>query len=209
MDKQNNINNEQNEITEERSAAMIEMMVGRGLIGDQKIDSEKIRQAQQEKKKKSFQNTMLLLTHYRNIAWMLECFPDTIAEELDKPFENLDALISSVDVEMAWGNRKLESRLESIKKSRILIDRVNEALTVLKKKPDNGSQLYDLIYLTYISPEKLSHTEILYRLNMSSRHYYRLRDQAVTIISIRLWSAPDTDVSCWLDMITILEGLNG
>ena len=53
MDKQNNINNEQNEITEERSAAMIDMMVGRGLIGDQKIDSEKIRQAQQEKKKKS------------------------------------------------------------------------------------------------------------------------------------------------------------
>ena len=58
MDKQNNINNEQNEITEERSAAMIDMMVGRGLIGDQKIDSEKIRQAQQEKKKKSFQNTI-------------------------------------------------------------------------------------------------------------------------------------------------------
>ena len=56
MDKQNNINNDQNEITEERSAAMIDMMVGRGLIGDQKIDSEKIRQAQQEKKKKSFQS---------------------------------------------------------------------------------------------------------------------------------------------------------
>ena len=50
MDKQNNINNEQNEITEERSAAMIDMMVGRGLIGDQKIDSEKIRQAQQRRK---------------------------------------------------------------------------------------------------------------------------------------------------------------
>ena len=67
MDKKKDIINEQDEIAEEKSSAVIDMMVGRGIIEDQRIDSEKVRQAQQERKKKSFQNTMLLLTHYRNI----------------------------------------------------------------------------------------------------------------------------------------------
>ena len=68
--------------------------------------------------------------------WALECFPSTIVEELDRPLDDLDALISYVDVEMSLDNRKLESRIESIKKSRLLLDRVNDALTILKKKPD-------------------------------------------------------------------------
>lgn len=87
------------------------------------------------------------------------------------------------------------------------MERVNEALTVLKKKPENGERLYKLIYLTYIAPERLSHNELLYRLDMSSRHYYRLRQQAITILSIRLWAAPDTEVDVWLDMLTLIEGL--
>ncbi len=68
------------------------------------------------------------------ILWALECFPSTIVEELDRPLDDLDALISYVDVEMSLDNRKLESRIESIKKSRLLLDRVNDALTILKKK---------------------------------------------------------------------------
>ena len=98
--------------------------------------------------------------------------------------------------------------MEGVRKSRILIDRVNEALTVLKKKPENGEILYRVIYETYITPEKIDLTGILYRLSMSQRHYYRLRSQAITIISLRLWSAPAKDVDFWLDVLTLLEGLN-
>ncbi len=62
--------------------------------------------------------------------------------ELEKPFEGVDALTRHMDVEMAMGNRKLENRMDGIQKSRLLLDRVNEALTVLKKKPENGEKLY-------------------------------------------------------------------
>lgn len=126
----------------------------------------------------------MLLKHYRTIAWMLECFPDSIAEELDQPFGGLDELIDRIDIESSLDNKKLESRIAGIQKSRILLDRVNEALTVLKKKPSDGERLYNLIYQTYITPEKLSLTDLLYRLDLSPRHYYRLREQAVTILSI-------------------------
>ena len=77
-----------------------------------------------------------------------------------------------------------------------------------KKKPNDGEKLYNLIYETYIAPEKLSLTDILYRLDMSPRHYYRLREQAITILSIRLWAAPGKDVDFWFEMLTLLEGLS-
>lgn len=101
----------------------------------------------------------------------------------------------------------MESRIESIKKSRLLLDRVNEALTVLKRKPEHGEKMYEVIYMTYLAPEKLSHNELLYRLNISSRHYYRLRTQAIGIISLRLWSVPSTEMDSWFEVLTLLEDL--
>ena len=53
--------------------------------------------------------------------------------------------------------------MDGVQKSRLLLDQVNEALTVLKKKLENEEKLHQLVYLTYISPEYLNHTEILYR----------------------------------------------
>jgi hypothetical protein len=186
---------------------MIGLLTDRGILPDTGIENEKVREARKEKRKNTYHNTMMLLQHYRTIVWLFECFPENVAGELEKPFERVDMLLGQVDLEVSWGNRKLESRLEGIQKSRLLLDRVNEALTVLKKKPEDGERLYKLIYLTYIAPERLSHNELLYRLDMSSRHYYRLRQQAITILSIRLWAAPDTEVDVWLDMLALVEGM--
>lgn len=198
---------EQQEKMQVQSDAMIGLLTDRGILPDTGIDNEKVREARKEKQRNTYHNTMMLLQHYRTIVWLFECFPENVARELEKPFEGVDTLLEQVDLEVSWGNRKLESRLEGIQKSRLLLDRVNEALTVLKKKPENGERLYQLIYLTYIVPEKLRHHELLYRLDMSSRHYYRLRQQAITILSIRLWAAPDSDVDVWLEMVALIEGM--
>ena len=188
---------------------VFEMLTKRGLIGDKRILNEKARDAQQQKNKMAYHNTLLLLKHYRTIAWMLECFPDTIAEELEQPFEGLDKIIERIDFERAYGNRKLENRLESIQKTRLMLDRVNEALTVLKRKPKDGEQLYQLIYLSYITEEKLTHVEILLRLAVSSRQYYRLRQDAINILSIRLWSAMTKEGDFWIEMLSLLDDMEG
>ena len=190
-----------------QSSAFINLLTKRGILEDREIDNDRIRQAQKEKKRNMYHNTLLLLQHYRNIVWALECFPATVAEELDHPLGDLDALLDRMDLEFGMNNRKLESRMESVRKSRLLLDRVNEALSVLKRKPENGAKMYELIYLTYIAPDKLSHTDLLYRLDISSRHYYRLRQQAFTILSIRLWSAPAAEVDSWLEVLTLLESI--
>ena len=152
------------------------MLTAQGLLGDDSIPDEQRRKAQQERLQKLYHNTQVLLSHYRDIAWVLECFPEAVAQELDQPFNKLDTLL----------------------------DRINEALSVLKKKPGNGPRLYELIYLTYIVPEKLSHTDLLFRLDLSSRQYYRLREEAISILSIRLWSVPEEELGRLVGLVEAL-----
>ena len=96
--------------------------------------------------------------------------------------------------------------MQSIKQSRLLLDRINDALTVLRQKPGNGEAMYNIIFHTFLTPEKLTHAEILYRLDISDRHYYRLRQQAMNILAIRLWTAPAGCLDAWLEVLTLLEG---
>ena len=119
--------------------------------------------------------------------------------------ETIDELIARLDVDMEFGNRKLEERLESVKKTRFIIDKINEAVSLIRKSPDDGERLYNVLYLTYISPEKLSHFDLLYRLDVSTRHYYRLREKAVNKVSQRLWSAPDKETDYWIEILMILQ----
>ena len=180
----------------QQSAAFIELLTKRGILGDSSIDDDRVRQAKKEKKKSMYHNTLLLLQHYRTILWTLECFPSSVAEELDRPLKDLDTLLN---------NRKLEGRMESVRRSRLLVDRLNDAVSILKSKPVNGNKMYDIIYMTFLGPDKLMHEELLYRLDISARHYYRLRTQAINIIALRLWSAPAGEVDSWLEVLSILE----
>ena len=208
MSKQDELQYEQQEKRiQAQSDAFITLLTKRGILGDRQIGDEQKRMARYVMNNNWYHNRLLLLQHYRRLVWMLECFPETVAAELDRPFEGIDRLIEGLDVEAALGNKKIESRMQGMQKSRLLMDRLNEALTVLRKKPDNGERLYDLIYTAYIAPEVLSHQEVLDRLNLSSRNFYRLRQQAISILSIRLWATAAPDVDFWLEMLTLLEGL--
>lgn len=185
---------------------ILSLLERRGIVEDQSITSKKAREAEQELRRNMYHNTQMMLRHYRDIVWALECFPQQVAEELDCPLHDLDALLSAVDTQIAMGNAKLEHRMLGIQKSRLLLDRINDALTVLRHKPGNGEMMYNIIFQTFLTPDKLTHTEILFRLGISDRHYYRLRQQAVNILSIRLWTAPAGCLDAWLELLTLLEG---
>ena len=173
--------------------AVLSFLRERGILADESITPQ---QVEEKKRKEAYHNTLLLLSNYRNILWQTDSELDTIAAELNLPLQKLDAVLSRIDAEIGMENRRLELRLERLAKTRQLLDRINDALTTLKYKPDNGPLLYDLIYLTYISEEKLHQTDVL----------YRLKEQAINIISLRLWSVPSTNIDLWLDLVSILSG---
>ena len=181
--------------------AVLSFLRERGILADESITPQ---QVEEKKRKEAYHNTLLLLSNYRNILWQTDSELETIAAELNLPLQKLDAVLSRIDAEIGMENRRLELRLERLAKTRQLLDRINDALTSLKRKPDNGPLLYELIYLTYIGEEKLVLNDILYRLNISRRHYYRLKEQAVSTISLRLWAAPTTDLEIWLSLVAML-----
>ena len=191
----------------EQSDAFISFLTRRGILGDQRIDNGKMRAARKEKKKKAYHNTQVLLKNYRKMIWIFSCYPEEILQELEEPFRNFDKMAERLDLELAIGNKRMENRLETAARSRLLLDRLNEAMAVLRKEPTRGEKLYQLIYTTYLAPEKLKLEEILFRLDLSQRHYYRLREQAISILSLRLWSAPSKDVDVWLELLTLFEHL--
>ena len=175
---------------QERMEDVLDLMIHSGNIPDPRIDDDAARQRKQEKANKVFHNTLLLLQRYRDIIWVLQSVNSEICQELDVPLHDVDALLSSIDIQLSLGNTRIENRLEQVKKNRLLIERLHAALTVLKMKPGDGKRMYDLLYLTYITDEILPVATILYRLSISSRQYYRLRQQAIDIISLQLWTVP-------------------
>lgn len=135
--------NQESAIPKEKLRSLLER---RGIVSDPDIPNAKARLAEQELRRNMYHNTQVMLKHYRDIVWALECFPSEVAQELDQPLKDLDALLSVVDTQVALGNAKLEHRLLSIRKSRLLLDRINEALTVLRHKPGNGELMYMVLF---------------------------------------------------------------
>lgn len=192
---------------QKQSAGFVELLMRKGMLEDPKIDDEKIRKAKKSTVQKAYHNTEVLLEQYRLVVWVLECAPGEIAQELLIPVQDVDALAERIELETTLGSKRIENRVNTMMKTRFLVDRVQEALTVLRKKPGNGELLYSILYATYIDPEKRKHEELLKSLDLSSRTYYRLRREAITILSIRLWSAPSGDIDAWLEVLTLLENL--
>lgn len=153
----------------------------------------------------AYHNTKLLLKNYRNILWQVGCEIDTIAAELNLPLTNLDALLSRVDAAIGMEDKRVEHQLDRLSKTRQLLDRINEALSVLQMKPGNGKLLYQLIYLTYIDQDERRQCDVLEELNISKRHFYRLKEEAISIISLRLWNVPSEKLGLWLELISLLN----
>ena len=59
----------------------------------------------------------------------------------------------------------------------------------------------------YLDPVQRKHADLIDMLHVSSRTYYRLRTEAISIMSIRLWSAPSGDIDDWLEVLTLMENI--
>ncbi len=179
---------------------ILKMLKKSGLVVQ--VKEAKVDDVKSEFDNKAYHNTDLLLKQYRTIKWMIECFPSQIEEELSASFEDFDDLMVKLGIEeRAYSNYHISGRAKSLSKSRMILELVNQSLTVLKKKPKNGELLYRIIYLSYIADEELDAKNIAYSLDLSERHFFRLKNEAIRAISLYLWAAPTREMERWLDAI--------
>ncbi len=183
---------------------MINLFVKGGLLANAEIADQKIREFKQKKNRDLYHNTGVLLSLYRKLSWILICFPENVAKELDIPFKDIDHLIEKLDVEWSYGNKVIDNRMEGLMKTRMIIDKINNAIEMQKSNPDGGKRIYQLLYLQFIAPEKLTTTEIALRLDVCERQYFRLKKKAITAVSNVLWSS-NKEVDFWIEIISILD----
>ena len=196
---------EENQVTDNEER-FINFLVKSGYLVNPKIKDPKLRVKKQDDNKKAYHNTLLMLEHYRDLVWSMECIPEDLMAELNVPMEQLDALITRLDLEMSMDNWRVESRLQSILRSRMLLDRLNEAIAFLRSKPQDGEQLYQIIYRTYIGEKMESVYDVMASLGLAKNKYYTLRRKAITIIGMKLWSAPEANFELWVELLSMLDG---
>jgi len=191
----------------QQAAGLLDLLAKKGVLEDHQISDERIRQAKKSTAKKAYHNTEVLLDQYRTIVWVLECAPMEIAHELAVQTKGFDALVAKLDYEINIDNKRMEGKVQTLIKTRLLIERVNDAMTVLKMKPGDGEELYRLIYDAHIDPVERDCYTLMERMNVSERTYYRMKREALSVLSMRLWSAPTADVDDWLEILTLLENM--
>lgn len=183
----------------------IAFLMKSGYLSDPKIEDPDLRTKKKDRNKKTYHNTRLLLEHYRDLVWAMESIPVDLRQELDVPLGELDTLITRLDLEMSMENRRVESRLQTILKSRRLLDRINEAISFLRTKPKEGELLYQIIYLTYIAEKRDSVLDVISELNLSKARYYEQRKKAITLIGMKLWAAPDANFEVWMELLSVFD----
>lgn len=203
--------NNQKEITN-----VVEWLVQSGFLTDRTIQEKDIRLANAERLQHLYHNTRLLLKHYRDIIWILESFPDEIADEMQEPIKDLDLIIERLSHEIDSESTKYLDRLKSINKSRNLVELIHRAMMTLKSKPNDGERMYNVIYYTYFYRENLSTLDLLNKLKevdkyntaMSERTYYYVRNKAIRILSLCLWSSPNKELDSWINLTIMLKNMN-
>lgn len=190
-----------------------------GYITDRTIPSEEQQKKSQERLKKQYMQTKKLLLHYRDLVWTLNEIPKEVAHELNGQFHDLDILLESACLRESRKDVISDYRLEQVSHTRSLIDYIHLSLTKLKtrpamhltkpgKKEPTGKDLYDVIYLTYISPEALSRVDVMDKLGLAKRTYYRRHDLALSVLTNIIWGANSPIIKAMIDVITELSDLD-
>lgn len=183
----------------------VQLMINCGAIPDPKIQKVTAQQASQKFNEKCYHNTKKLLENYREVAWMLNDAPMKLAEELDVPFTNIDALAERINTEEIFENGRLEHQLKSFEDARRSVTRLLEAVSALKYVPKNGERMFNVINQYYLTKEKHTVEKIASELNMSTATLHRIRKDAISLIAYRMWGSANKMVDIALRAMTIYE----
>ena len=180
-----------------QSASFVDFLTRKGVLEDHNIDNERVRKAKKDTAQRAYHNTEVLLSQYRLIIWVLECIPGELSDELEVPVHDIDALAEKIDIQTSLENARIESRVNAMMKTRYLVDRIHEALAVIRKKPGNGEDLYSVLYTTYLDPVERKHEEILKERKVLIADVYMKTHEEIEVIESFFEGAPADATPLW------------
>ena len=145
-----------------------------------------------------YHDTRTLLRKYRDVMWNLEVSDLDLQEEFKAEYGlSTDALF--VDSEVNKGGNRLESYARALERSKKMMQIIDTAIDLMRRKHKKGEFYYWILYYTYLAPHHYANNyEILHFLElkgmpMSMRNYYLRREEAINVLSSVLWGYTSTD----------------
>lgn len=140
-------------------------------------------------------NTKYLLKQYRRVVYAVEVSESEMNLRMEMEHGTrlstleVNAELAGIDL----SGTKLENYAKSIVRSRNMLQIIQNALDAVRKDPERGELMYQILYLTYFSPTKPKNREIvlieLDRLGfpMSLVTYHNYLNMAIRAIDHILW----------------------
>ena len=156
---------------------------------------QKKKEASSNEKDSQYHNTYRLLSHYRDVVWSMELSVDEMQREFQIEYESsIDDFLDSVYMAGAdLSGTRLERHARTIERSNEMLKMVQSAVELLRTKHKNGEKYYWVLYYAFLSPQKVEKLAELLDLlrphiqDISKATYYRIRKEAVNVMSDILW----------------------
>ena len=133
-----------------------------------------------------YHDTWTLLKNYRSVSWSIEVSDYNLQAEFRTEYGCASEAV-------------LESYVHSLERSKRMLQLINSAIDLMRKKHEKGELYYWILYYTYLAPHHYANNyEILHFLElkgmpMSMRNYYLRREEAINVLSSVLWGYTSTD----------------
>lgn len=139
--------------------------------------------------KNIYHNTKLLLQLYSKVLWRIEHSLKEMDTECFYLNKNslAEAIGSLLDMNTDLDRLNLESRLESLDVSRVILELINKALILLGTYPEKGERCFDILNKMYIINYRYSENEMLEYLNIGRTTFYKEKKEAIHMLGVILW----------------------
>jgi len=139
-----------------------------------------------DKNKKLYHNTKLLLKLYPKVIWRINNEVLCIQEEVSEyGVKAINEYIDLFDEQITQS--KIEENLQDLTYSNCIIRILDKSIDILKKYPEVGELYYSILRYSYLEKEKYKENYILEHLAISRSTYFRVKKEAINLLSTIIW----------------------
>ena len=142
-----------------------------------------------------YHNTELLLKKYRDVVWSIEV--SAMQAEVNFEFETGCKMTEFLDMSYAAGadlmNTKIEEQVRTMERNRKMLQLIDRAVDIIRRKHQKGEMMYWVLYYTYLCEKPLESVEEIVdkiaqkQYYVSWQTYFNYRRQAINLLSTMLW----------------------
>lgn len=166
---------------------------------------ERLKAKKTVKEDKRYHDTVLLLQKYREITWSISVETEQVRGAFQNEYgKTIDQFLDDMYCAGAeLGGTELEDRARCIARSRKMLKLLESAISKIRLRSD-GELLYQILFLSYLTNEKLTTQQIISRLEgmeffFCERTLFRKRNEAVELVASVLWGYSSKDCKEILD----------